>query len=175
MREFRRKFFATRFDYVSPRLTFRSAGATPREPTVATNRSYALKNMTHEESDVTREDGRTRPTLVFVYNAESGIFNTLSDVAHKLLSPQTYACNLCALTHSTFGMRNEWKDFLRSLDAPLEFLHADELRSRYGMTGLALPAILRKRGASLEELVDAVAVNSCRTLDELKRVITDRL
>ncbi len=135
----------------------------------ATNRSYELKNMTHE-------DGEMRAILVFVYNAESGIFNTLSDVAHKLLSPQTYACNLCALTHTTFGMRNEWKEFLGNLDAPLEFLHADELRSRYGVTGLALPAILRKRGgAALEEFVDAATINSCRTLDELKRVITDRL
>jgi hypothetical protein len=132
------------------------------------SRSYPVKNAAHDD------DG-TRPTLVFVYNAESGIFNTLSDVAHKIFSPETYACNLCALTHNTFGMRSEWKEFLSSLDASLEFLHADELRSRYGVTEPALPAILRKRGASLEELVDAVAINSCRTLDDLKRVITDRL
>lgn len=120
-------------------------------------------------------DDETRPILIFVYNAESGIFNTLSDVAHKLLSPQTYACNLCALTHTTFGMRGEWKEFLQSLDASLEFLHADELRSRYELTGLALPAILRRRGAATEELVDAAAINSCRTLDELKQVILDKL
>ena len=124
--------------------------------------------MAHGDSDA-------KPALVFVYNAESGLFNTLSDVAHKLLSPQTYACNLCALTHTTFGMRREWKEFLESLDARLEFLHADELRSRYGVTGLALPAILRKRGAGLEEFVGSTAINSCRTLDELKRVIVDRL
>lgn len=124
--------------------------------------------MAHEDSDI-------KPTLVFVYNADSGLFNTLSDVAHKILSPETYACNLCALTHTAFGMRREWREFLESLDARLEFLHADELRSRYGMEGLALPAILRKRGARLEELIDAAAINSCRTLDELKRAITGRL
>jgi len=130
------------------------------------NRSYPVKNMAHEE-------GETKPALVFVYNAESGLFNTLSDVAHKIFSPETYACNLCALTHTNFGMRGEWKVFLESLDARLEFLHADELRSRYGVTGLALPAILRRRGATLEELIDAAAINSCRTLDELKRLVTD--
>jgi hypothetical protein len=127
-----------------------------------------MKNLAHEDSDV-------KPALVFVYNAESGLFNTLSDVAHKILSPQTYACNLCALTHTAFGMRREWKEFLESLDARLEFLHADELLSRYGVTGLALPAILRKRGATLEEFIDAAAINTCRTLDELKRAIADRL
>ncbi len=125
--------------------------------------------MMHKNSD-------TKGTLVFVYNAESGLFNTLSDVAHKILSPETYACNLCALTHTPFGMRREWKRFLESLDARLEFLHADELRDRYGLTGLALPAILRQRpDATLEALVDAVAINSCRTLDELKQTITARL
>jgi hypothetical protein len=121
-------------------------------------------------------DSDTQPVLVFVYNADGGLFNTLTDVAHKILSPETYACNLCALTHTAFGMRREWKEFLDSLDARPEFLHADELRRRYGVTGLALPAILRRRrGASLEEFVDAAAINSCRTLDELKRLITDRL
>jgi hypothetical protein len=124
---------------------------------------------------MTHTDGEAGTILVFVYNAESGLFNTLTDVAHKMFAPQTYACNLCALTHSTFGMRREWREFLESLDARLEFLHADELRSRYGLTNLALPSILRKCGASLEELIDAAAINSCLTLDELKQIITDRL
>jgi hypothetical protein len=124
---------------------------------------------------MTHADGEAGTTLVFVYNAESGLFNTLTDVAHKMFAPQTYACNLCALTHSTFGMRREWREFLESLDARLEFLHADELRSRYGLTNLALPSILRKCGVSLEELIDAAAINSCLTLDELKQIITDRL
>jgi hypothetical protein len=133
-----------------------------------------VENMTHEDRDIERDINAKR-VLVFVYNADGGLFNTLSDVAHKILSPETYACNLCALTHTTFGMRREWKEFLASLDASPEFLHADELRNRYGMTGLALPAILSKRGSTLAEFIDAAAINSCRTLDELKRLISDRL
>lgn len=124
---------------------------------------------------MTHADSEAEIVLVFVYNADSGLFNTLSDVAHKLFAPQTYACNLCALTHSTFGMRREWREFLESLDARLEFLHADELRSRYELTQLALPSILRRRGATLEEWLDAAAINSCRTLDELKQQISDKL
>ena len=67
--------------------------------------------------------GRTDSTkagLVFVYNADSGLFNAVSDAAHKIFSPRTYQCNLCALTHSAIGMRREWKQFLDSLDVPLE-------------------------------------------------------
>lgn len=114
-------------------------------------------------------------TLVFVYNAESGLFNALSDVAHKIFSPRTYACNLCALTHSTLGMRGEWKEFLDGLNLSFEFLHADELKSRYDIKNLPLPSVLRKKGATLEEFIDAAAINSCGTMDDLKRLITKRI
>ncbi len=122
------------------------------------------------------EHNETKPALVFVYNAESGLFNTLGDVAHKIFSPETYACNLCALTHTAFHVRREWKEFIERLDARTEFLHADEFHKLYGLTGLPLPAILRRRrDATLEEFIPAARINSCRTLDELKRLITDKL
>jgi hypothetical protein len=111
--------------------------------------------------------------LVFVYNADSGVFNTLADVAHKIFSPQTYACNLCALTHTAFGMRGEWRRFLDGLGRPLEFLHADELAPRHGVSGVPLPAIFRREGERLELLSGADAINACRTLDDLKRLILD--
>ena len=116
---------------------------------------------------------QARPALVFVYNADSGVFNTLTDVAHKIFSPQTYACNLCALTHSALGMRREWKRFLDGLGAPLEFLHADELRARHGVAGVPLPAIFKRDGGRLEVLVGADSINACRTADDLKRLVLD--
>ena len=113
------------------------------------------------------------PALVFVYNADSGVFNTLADVAHKIFSPDTYACNLCALTHTAFGMRGEWKRFLEGLGRPLEFLHADELKSRYGLEGSALPAVFERDGGDLRALASAEEINACGTLEELKRLILD--
>ncbi|HKG13118.1 MAG TPA: hypothetical protein VKB12_07255 [Pyrinomonadaceae bacterium] len=111
--------------------------------------------------------------LVFVYNAESGVFNTLADAAHKIFSPGTYACNLCALTHTAFGMRGEWKKFLEGLGVPLEFLHADELESRYGLKDVPLPAVFEKDGASLRAAISADEINACGSLEELKRLILD--
>lgn len=113
----------------------------------------------------------TRRALVFVYNADSGAFNTLADAAHKIFSPRTYRCNLCALTHSAVGMRKEWRRFLDGLDSPTEFLHADELKARYGVAGVPLPAVFRKEGESLEVLFGADVINTCRTMDDLKRLI----
>jgi hypothetical protein len=116
-----------------------------------------------------------RPALVFVYNAESGLFNTLADAAHKIFSPRTYPCNLCALTHSAVGMRKEWREFLDGLDAAPEFLHADELEERYGVVGLALPAIFRREGGDVEVLADADSINACVTMDDLKRLLLNAL
>jgi hypothetical protein len=116
-----------------------------------------------------------KPALIFVYNAESGLFNALADIAHKIFSPQTYSCNLCALTHSNFGMREEWKQFILSLERQAEFLHADELKERYGMENLSLPIILEKSGENLETLIDADSINACRSINDLKQAIMRRL
>lgn len=110
-------------------------------------------------------------TLVFVYNADSGLFNALTDLAHKTLSPQTYQCNLCALTYSSFGMRKSWKQFLERLDRPFEFLHADELQRRYPVTDAPLPAVFKVEGDDIELLIDADSINACRTIEELEHLV----
>ena len=122
-----------------------------------------------------KKETPTKPALVFVYNADSGLFNTVADIAHKIFSPQTYQCNLCALTHSTFGMHKSWQEFLNGLEIPLEFLHADELRNRYFVKGIPLPAIFRKQAQRLTVLIPADAINSCVTSDELKQLLRDKL
>jgi hypothetical protein len=116
-----------------------------------------------------------KPILVFVYNADSGIFNTVTDIAHKIFSPETYSCNLCAITYGNFSIRAEWKEFLESLDAELEFLHRDELGEKYGVTDVPLPVVFRKTGAGLETWITADEINACSSIDDLKRLITGRL
>jgi hypothetical protein len=113
--------------------------------------------------------------LVFVYNADSGLFNTLTDIAHKIFSPSTYSCNLCALTHTAFGMKSQWKAFLATLPMPLEFLHANELRRRHGNTDTQLPAIFQREGDRLALWLPGEAINRCRTLEELQSLITAKV
>jgi hypothetical protein len=113
--------------------------------------------------------------LVFVYNADSGFFNTLGDIAHRFISPKTYPCNLCAITYSISGMRHEWEQFLLTLNTPYEFLHRDELKRRYDVEDVRLPAVFKKEGDGLEIWLDARAMNSCRNLDELKQLIANKL
>lgn len=113
--------------------------------------------------------------LIFVYNADSGLYNALGDIAHKIISPRSYPCNLCAITYSISGMRHEWEQFLRTLNTPYEFLHRDELKGRYSVEGFRLPAVFKKEGEGLEVWIDASAINSCRNLDDLKQIITNKL
>ncbi len=114
-------------------------------------------------------------TIVFVYNADSGVFNTLTDIAHKIFSPQTYECNLCAITYGNFSMRAEWKEFLDSLNTEFEFFHRDELAAQYGLTDAALPAVFRKENGTLVPWIGPEQINACRDVEELKQLIRSRL
>lgn len=114
--------------------------------------------------------------LVFVYNADSGLFNTVSDIAHKILSPNTYSCQLCALTHGYFSVREEWVGFLEELDADCEFLHRDELIEKYQLDDLDLPAIyVRKETGGLEIFADKKTIEACNDLVALKQMLQDKL
>lgn len=115
------------------------------------------------------------PVLIFVYNAESGLFNALSDLAHKTVSPATYQCSLCALTYSTFGMRKDWKQFILGLGRRCEFLHSDELKGRYGVSGVRLPAVFERRDGGLDQLIGPDEINACRSVESLMRLIRGKL
>lgn len=109
--------------------------------------------------------------LVFVYNADTGLFNVVSDWAHKVISPSTYECNLCALTHSNFGMKKEWKEFLDELNVKMEFLHKDEFEKKYGKQFNSYPCVFVKEGETMNELISKKVINQCKNLDELKEKI----
>jgi len=83
----------------------------------------------------------TRPPILFVYNADTGLFNTMADIGHKIFSPQTYSCDLCALTHGYFSERGQWREFIEQLDCDCEFLHRDEFVARYPEESARLPAV----------------------------------
>lgn len=118
-------------------------------------------------------DDNNQTKLVFVYNADSGLFNTVSDIAHKIFSPSTYSCQLCALTHSYFSVKDDWQDFLKTIDLPMEFLHKDEYKAIYKNREIKFPALLSVQGDELVLLINADALNQCNSLDELKTLITE--
>ena len=116
-----------------------------------------------------------QPSIVFVYNADSGLFNTVTDIAHKIFSPSTYSCNLCAITHSHFSMRDEWRAFIENLDCDCEYLHKDEYEKQYASTSQPLPAIFNKQENKISLLISADQINQCQSMDELKTLISNAI
>jgi hypothetical protein len=109
--------------------------------------------------------------LLFVYNADSGLFNTMADIGHKLFSPETYACRLCAITYGLLTEKAEWRDFITSIDAECEFLHRDELFRREPGLPAILPAVFRLTDQGPKICVDALTLNGCSSIPDLKALI----
>lgn len=123
-----------------------------------------------------RESGRSaKPPeggrLLFVYAADGGFVRTLFDAAHKALSPETYPCSLCRLTHGLLGERRRWRRFVGSLPLPATFLHRDEFRRLHPEIDAALPALFIEKAAGLTPLLDGSALGRCRTLDDLEAAV----
>ncbi len=124
----------------------------------------------------------TTERIIFVYNAEQGLFNGLSDYTHRVFSPSSYECSLCALTYGTIGMRSAWKQYVRKLDTPSVFLHRDEFRRHYAKqlgqsfpNGVQFPVIFALENKQLHVLASAQELKLCKTLEDLKDLLTERL
>jgi hypothetical protein len=115
------------------------------------------------------------PELLFVYNADSGLWNGALDTLHKIVSPSTYACRLCEVSYGLLGMKRAWADTIRSLTVPARFLHRDEFEQAFPGAGTALPAILVLRASGLEPLVSARDFETVETLPDLQRLLATRL
>lgn len=89
--------------------------------------------------------------LVFVYNADAGKINAALDLMHKLVSPATYACDLCALTYGNFGIRKEWEAFVKKLPVETRFLHKDEFLNLYPEITTKFPVLFILEGERLEQ------------------------
>ena len=103
--------------------------------------------------------------LIFVYNAKSGMLSMIRDIGHKLMSPQTYDCFLCSLTHGTFREDPKWKSFKENSSIEMEFLHRDEFEKKYGMKQ-AYPVVM-KLADQTEVLLSRDQLSHLSSVDDL--------
>ncbi|WP_400074215.1 GTPase [Zobellia russellii] len=116
--------------------------------------------------------------LVFIYNADSGLKNSLLDSAHKILSPSTYDCNLCDITFGVFTENKVWKGFRESTSMEMEFLHRDEYKKQYASkfgTKFTFPIILARTNNDLEVFVGTEEMNTIENAESLVDLITKRM
>jgi hypothetical protein len=104
--------------------------------------------------------------LLFVYNADSDIFSTVTDFVHKIVAPSTYKCTLCALTYGNVSIKKDWSSFLEGIKMDKEFLHKNEFAQKYKMD-ITVPAIFYIKDGKFETIVRAAELNRTDNLDKL--------
>ena len=104
--------------------------------------------------------------LIFVYNAHSGKLSAALDIAHKIISPSTYQCNLCSLTHGTFTERDIWKKFREESDTELVFYHKDEFEHEFNKQ-YTYPIVLKEEKGELTEYISTDKINAISDVEDL--------
>lgn len=113
--------------------------------------------------------------LIFVYNANAGLIAGMMDSLHKLVSPQTYACDLCAITYGLTRMDPAWKAWLKAQPFDAIFYHRPDFRAAYPDVAVTLPVILIERAGEIETLVSADDFKVAPTIDALIAFIETRI
>ena len=113
--------------------------------------------------------------LLFIYNSNSGKLNAFFDAGHKLFSPTTYKCSLCALTHETFSENNLWKNFRIECNVDMEFYHIDEFETKFPNVNMIYPAILKLEEQQLSTVLNADVLNEISNVKDLIERLTFQL
>lgn len=111
--------------------------------------------------------------LLFVYNADSGVLNSIKDGIIKITDPEGYECRLCALTYGVATMKGEWRRFIKSLPVDSVFLHRDEFKEKYGET--ELPATFLDEDGELTLIISSDEYNELTTLRGLQSLVRTKL
>ncbi len=111
--------------------------------------------------------------LLFVYNADSGVLNSIKDGIIKITDPENYECRLCALTFGVATMKGEWRRFIKSLPVESVFLHRDEFREKYGEA--ELPATYIEEDGEISLIISSDEYNELTTLRGLQSLVRTKL
>ncbi len=113
--------------------------------------------------------------IVFVHNANSGFMSMMIDGLHKNFKPSTYQCQLCSLTWGRASMKQEWKEFTKSLPYPVDFLHKDQLNERWPDLKTTLPAVFIEKDGKLGEIITTEQFDRMTELEDLMKAVTSAL
>ena len=114
--------------------------------------------------------------LIFIYNVKSGVVNEMIDFAHKIVSPKTYDCNLCAISYNTFTKKKRWSDYINSLPIKSVFTYKDKVSSlEKELSNLKFPTIVIRNGVELNEIISRNEINNINNINQLISLLNERL
>lgn len=118
---------------------------------------------------------KNKNKLIFVYNANSGLLNFLTDTVHKTISKKTYKCNLCSITYGIINEKKEWKKFIDKLGIKSEFLHKDEFIKKYDIKNYKFPSVFINENNKIKLLISNKIINSAKNIEDLKSIVYKRI
>ncbi|MFZ1518712.1 MAG: hypothetical protein WAU11_08050 [Ignavibacteriaceae bacterium] len=107
--------------------------------------------------------------IQFIYNAKNGVANSLFDLAHKIISPDTYECNLCKLTHGAFTENKKFRELKEKYNITL--WHIDDYEKKYGKELTYPLIIMRDQDENELSRIETTDINIIRTIDELEELV----
>lgn len=114
--------------------------------------------------------------LLIVYNAQTGFVNQSFDWLHKVVSPSTYSCSLCQLTHGSFGAKDDWKNFINKQSVEVLFFHKNEFNTEFPSLHLNFPWIgIMQTSGGLETVIDHETLHHTKNVSELIYLIEQKL
>ncbi len=115
--------------------------------------------------------------LIFVYNAKGGFWSKKIGAIHKIVSPSSYGCDLCKLTHGSFVEKDAWKVFRETSAIDMEFYYKEGFIEKFPeMKEIELPSVIFECiSESSEEMLTADDLKEIGAVSELIKVIETRL
>ncbi|MDX1363956.1 hypothetical protein [Arenibacter latericius] len=115
--------------------------------------------------------------LIFVYNAKSGLGNSILDGAHKILDPKSYSCSLCAITHGAFSEYKRWREFREQSGLSMEFLYKNQFIKQYPgkvSSEIQFPVIFEVDKENFRVVLGKESIDAMEGQESLIRAIKER-
>ena len=119
----------------------------------------------------------TEGMLVIVWNANGGWQHALMDSLHKVVSPGTYSCKLCQLTHGLAGPKAEWSKYIETIGGKVVIYHREEFKKSLiaeNFPGIELPVVLIRRSEQWQILLSKAEILQLKNLNELLNELKQR-
>ncbi|RLB53802.1 MAG: hypothetical protein DRJ42_10895 [Deltaproteobacteria bacterium] len=106
--------------------------------------------------------------LLFIFDADSGLWDAFVDSAKKVL--RINGCALCQITHGLVTEKSEWRQCQEALGAPIEYLHRDEIPpDLLPLVEGELPCIVAEHDGKRTLLLASETIARCRgSVDDLR-------
>ncbi len=105
---------------------------------------------------------KSKIEILFAYNANSGLFNALTDYVHRQITPSTYNCNLCLITYDNWDRNERWATYIDSLPVEVNFTYKNTISQYKNLEfEVQLPMAFLIENNNVSIFITAEELNSC--------------